>query len=204
MVNNFILLLSLALVVTACGDEKKIITNEQEYVAWLNEKDHGCISEKTVKNVQFSAKYLPTQFLTLREMQMNNYDSIRTDSVRNEYARGISFFFIIKPVNESKDVDIMFADVYNVEGFRERVHDMNFLMADMFSLQYDDKEISPSLFHLENDYGLSNGRGMMMVFPNLDSTEIKNMKLVFDDQLFNTGINKFAFNIDYSLIPEYR
>lgn len=169
------------------------VKNEKEYNVWINSKENGCILKKEIKNISYTAKYLPTSFLVMREKHISE-TILDTDSLQSVYEKGINIYFRIDPLNN--DVDIMYADVYNEEQFHQRVYDMNFNLKEMFSLEYKGERIYPSLFHLENDYGMSKGRGMDIVFPITEKYNLNDeFTLIFDDEIFLTGINKFKFKI---------
>jgi len=193
-------LLLMLVLLYACKAKIKDVASEREYIAWINNPENGCAKEKKLKNIKYTVKFMPPEFQAYKEYlsEGGNYDSLL-----NGYKNSLSVYFRIDPDGDAKDVDIVYADIYNEAEFRQRVYELNFSMREMISVEYGGMSIQPSLFNLENDYGISPGRGANVVFSVGDSIINKgDFTIVFDDEIFYTGVNKFKYSINKKSLPE--
>lgn len=82
----------------------------------------------------------------------------------------------------------------------KRALTMNFDMNEYVSIKTPTQEYRPVLTSMENTYSLKGQRNIYMVFTD-DTAEAELMKapeldFVFNDEIFQTGVNHFVFNQD--------
>lgn len=184
------------LLASACNQSFK---SEQEFYKWLNDHDNGLITTRTTGSIKISVKYLAPEFLAYRELkQTNNYTRELKDSIVNVYKNSLTFLLAIGPDESKEDFDIMTTGVENIVEFNERVKKLNFEIGQFITLKTENGEYKPVLSTLENVYGLTNKRNIYIVFaPNEESKKLlcaQKLDLVFEDDIFLTGINHFKFD----------
>ncbi len=187
---------TLALLFFSCSDKNAGAgLDYTAYMAWINNPVNGCIVEKQVGDLILSAKLLPAPFLALKDIQAQGLDSGAYDSLLSSYSGSASFYFRLQPTGSSESSDLAYVDVTDRNEYVQRVYDMAFNMKHMFYLECGDIELEPVLFHMENDYGLSPGSSMIVVFRADDAAHAcgDNWRFVFSDGLFSSGINMFSF-----------
>ena len=102
----------------------------------------------------------------------------------------------------------MYNGINNFLEFSKRADQMNFDMAQYITLKTDHHTYSPVLTTIENTYGMSNKRNIIIVVAVADSVaqdlySSKQWDLVYEDELFNLGTNHFVFDPkDIKNIPE--
>lgn len=182
------------------GCIKKKVNTVGEYSKWINEPENGLIITKRIKGLEISVKYLPSEYLTFKEITESGDNSEKNaQRIKKEYESAITFLMTIGP-DESKNNnnDIMFEDIKNYKEYSERLLSLNFEMDKNVTLKAAHVELKPVLSALENTYGLSKSRNVMFVFSPNDK-EIENIKkadaidFVYTDELFSLGIMHFNF-----------
>ncbi len=192
----------------SCG---KKISNFEEYLTYLSQKENGIVKEKPIAGILLEVKYLPIEYLVYKDFKNSKKTKkkeLLIDKLYKSYKNTLTFMFTLGP-DENEKFDITRVGVSNYEEFAQRIELMNFNMTNFIYLEYNNTKIAPKLALMENSYGLENKRAIMVSFEVDDNT--KNVflkkhtyKFVYSDQLFNTGINKFTFNKeDINDLPEF-
>lgn len=200
--------LVLILIVFCAGCKQKELTSESAFLKWMHSEENGLCKSKKVNGFVLTAKYLPAEYLTYNELKGKPYTQNEIDSLLNHYNKARTFLFTIAPENSNKaEGDVMFNNVYNGQEYKQRVHQMNFQLEDLFRLKAEEKSFAPVMSAMENIYSLGNQRSLYMVFA--DNEEVKGvleqqeLDLTFSDDIFNTGINHFTFNKeDFDNVPK--
>lgn len=176
---------------------------------YLADKNHGIVKEKAVAGVLMQVKYLPIEYLAYKDFSDKNLPhKLEKQELLESYKNTLSFMLTLGPDKDEK-FDITRVGVSNYEEFAERVEVMNFQMGNFITLEYEGKKITPKLTLMENSYGLANQRVIVVSFEvenNLSNEFMKkrDCKFIFDDGLFFTGQNKFAFKKDeIAQLPEF-
>lgn len=191
----FVLLCSSGL--SGCSDTLK---TEKELFMWLNDAENGLIKVKRINGMKLTAKYLPPEYLVHKELKAaSDPAAANKDSLLNWYKHNYTFLINIAPDEENeKEIDVMKMGVTNYEQYREKFMTMNFDMAQYIHLEVDGQELIPVLTNLENVYGLTRDANIYLVFSPGEQIKKENsaakLDLVFNDEIFNTGINHFTFS----------
>jgi hypothetical protein len=191
----FLLIISLS----SCSG-KKTISDPNEFMKWMNDPENGLVQTKYVSNVKINVKNLPSAYMAYLEMKnLQGQSEQKRDSLIAYYSQSKTFLLTISPDERVKgnSGDIMYRDVTGFEEYKDRSHVMNFEFGDYIDLITDNEKYKPVLSNLENVYGLSSGRKIILVFAekngSQDLSKSKELDLVFTDEIFNTGINHFVF-----------
>ncbi len=139
----------------------------------------------------------------MRELEIDK-TSIRADfdSLKMLCDSSLTFVFTIAPKEENKNIDIVKTGVGSIGEFNEKVDKLNFRMKEDFYLEVGEQKYCPALVTMENDYGITSGRNFIIVFDLEGETqsswiENKVFSLVYEDQVFRSGVINFKFdNID--------
>lgn len=195
---NFLLL---SLIVQSCEHRPSSL---KEYAAYIADPKNGLSKEKKVLDVKISVKFLPPSYLAFREAGAGR--EFLKDSLFSLYKDGMAFLITISPIVNTRGNDIMYRGIHDFQEFKQRAYLMNFKINEYISMQGVDSKFFPLLHNMENTYSLENNRKIYVVFSKADISEIlkkeKTIDLVFDDVIFETGINHFQFekeNIEKAL-----
>lgn len=200
-----LLILCSVLVIVAINHYGNSTTEEmpiKEYLKWINNTDNGLTKSRIVNELELKVKYLPPDYILYQEIDEKGYSSQATlDSLRHQLDQSATFLMSISPVKNSKRWnDITMTGLPNYQAFRERKMTLNFDMSEAILLKTDDFDFVPVLSVMEDVYGLKKGRTFIFVFtPKVIGSKIFNGKVIdfiYDDEIFNTGINHFRFNIN--------
>ncbi|PCJ89985.1 MAG: hypothetical protein COA57_00085 [Flavobacteriales bacterium] len=190
----------------ACNEK---LSSEKEMYQWFNEPENGLMKTKAVNGIKLTVKYLPVEYLAYKELNgMDGYDKTVRDSIMDTYDSSYTFLLTIGPDEESgEDFDIQRLDITNYSEYKDRVMSMNFHIGDCLILRTEHGEFKPVLSAMENVYGLSKHRNIYIVFsPSHEKSELLDVQtfdLIFNDELFETGINHFVFQkTDFEAVPK--
>jgi hypothetical protein len=178
----------------ACGDGRT--TDIHGYYEWMNDPANGCVRTSDINGVRIEMKYLAPAYLQYQRRDGDDQGTQGNDST-------VCFLMSIAP-SDTSGGDIMTHGVVSEGAFTARAMNLNFEIRDMLSIRYGGKEYPVLLTTLENVYGLSKKRDVMLVFPRIPPywSEKADVDIVFDDRIFGTGINHFTFRIrDLHLVP---
>jgi hypothetical protein len=183
-------IITVAVIVVGCGDHAS--TDVQGYYEWMNDPSNGCVRTSTVNGLRLELKYLAPAYL--RYQRERSDSSVVANAPGNDST--VCFLMSIAPA-DSTGGDIMLRGVASDDDFTSRAMNLNFEIKDMVSINYGGHRYPVLLATLENVYGLSKKRDVMLVFPKIQSywKEDGDADLVFDDRIFDTGISHFAFHI---------
>lgn len=179
----------------------------QDYYSYLNDASHGLVQTKRMTPLEFSMKYLPVDFLAYQAVIEETNTSLSKDSLKALYAPSLHFLLKIAPSQDAvQQFDVMTETVSSMSEFKEQAFTINFDLQQLLQLQAIDKKgvvvhtLKPVLVETENTYGLTQHRLVNIVFERsvLEQTwsDIEQLKLVFKDELYETGRHYFAFQMD--------
>lgn len=199
-----IIYIAVLLMIVGCSSPLK---KESELYHWINQTENGLIKNRIVSGYSLTAKYLPTELLTYKELKSLGSGADKVDSIYQVNKNSVTFLLTIGPdENTNQDFDIMKAGITSYEEYNKRVQKMNFELGEYLSLRTANGEYYPVLFDVENIYGLSKSRTISIVFTPLEKNsellQAEKYDLVFNDQIFNTGVNHFVFHKKEMKFPE--
>ena len=195
-VNYFIVVIA---VVFCCSCGKKI-SSVNEFNSFINDAKNGLKISKSVNGVTLSVIYTPPEYLTLKEMESNNYKGKeKYDSLLANNKASASFLMIFGPdeSKENKD-DIMYKGLKNFKEYVERAMTLNFDLEQLVTLNTGSNNYLPVLSSLENTYGLSKDRKVNIVFSSIKGqkklSEETKYDFVYEDETYDIGTLHFEFD----------
>lgn len=181
----------------------------EEYMKWLDKEENGMAKSRFVNGIQIKAKYLPPDYQAYLELKnMPHYSPQQKDSIMNLYRNSVAFMLTLQPDERKKEGErIDTRAVSNYSEYAQRIYDLNFQFAEYVRLDAGGREYKPVLSSMDNVYGLSKGRSIILVFVPDDKADRtlyteKKMDLVYEDELFELGTNHFVFSReDFDQLP---
>lgn len=215
---RFFVLLVATLVLVATGTTGYLLFFDcspmpmDKFTQWMGDSQNGISKDKYVNGLHIRLKYLPTDYLVysdLKNILHTDKNFIPTvavmDSVKQLYALSMTFVLSIGPdERDGIGADVMLRDVHSYSDFVNRAITLNFEMEKFISLRLGSDIYAPVLTNLENTYGLSTARNIVLVFPrpNQHSVDEEVYEIVWNDMLYTTGIHHFVFSArDIESIP---
>ena len=178
---------------TGCGEERLQTTTD--LLEFLDDPENGLVKERHTKEIRWGLKYLPSEYLTLNYLRsLDQYDQKIKDSVVDSYANTICFLLTVAPEQTGSE-DVIYKGIRSSEEFQSRAISLNFAVKDLVTLNYGGLQAPAVVSTMENTYGLSNKRDIMIIFAKDHHAWQKadTFDCVFDDRIFNTGIHHFMF-----------
>lgn len=170
--------------------ESQNTLSEQEYFGYISNPENGLVIKKSVNGINMSARVLPTDYLAFQDYQ----EALDFDSLKNFYNQSLTFTLHLEPDEVVHGASIMSHGVHDEKELKQRAITMNFDMSNYIKLRANNTEYEPVLTTLENTYDLTNGRTVYIVFENTEELgSAEELDLVFEDEMFQTGINHFNF-----------
>jgi hypothetical protein len=174
---------------------------------WINDPENGLVKAKDVEGIKLTVKYLPAEFLALKETKEEGGNDNFYDSLLNFYKKSHTFLLSIASKENENTNDPMYKDLQGYTDYKQRALEMNFDMNEYVSIKTASKEYRPVLFSMENSYGLKGQRNIYLVFtddaPTNQLMKEQELDFIFEDEIFQTGTNHFVFSQrDFNSIPE--
>jgi hypothetical protein len=163
----------------------------------MGDERHGVMVSRQIGDVRLKLQWLPPELLVYQDFRHDGpvCDKYWRDSVTNQYRRTLAFLLTVESVNSQED--ILWKNIATQEEFKNRVYQLNFRMNELVRLEANGQVYSPVLHVLENDYGFAHARKIHLVFADADDSQelsrTSQYKVVFEDELFMTGISQFVF-----------
>lgn len=181
-----------------CG--KKELRKVEDYLSFVNSEENGLVIKKQVNGFEIKLTYLSPDYLAYRETASENKAGKEAiDSLKNFYSKTMTFMMTITPDEQKrKGEDAVLYGIRNYAKYKERLYNLNFEIEDNISLETGSLSLTPVLTSFENSYGLTSGRSLLFVFAPGEKEQpefyhSETVDFIFDDELFDTGINHFTF-----------
>jgi hypothetical protein len=187
----------LALCLTSCQGD---IRDMKSLYHWINDPEHGMIKSKNVNGLTITVKYLPAEFLALKEAKSIQPTGMKVyDSLLGAYKKSHTFLLSFG-YEDNKTDDPMYNGLKDFSEFKQRAATLNFDMNELISIRTEHDEFRPVLASMENTYGLKSQRDIYLVFTDESPANAlqkdEALDFVFRDEIFQTGINHFVFQQD--------
>ncbi|MFN3402660.1 MAG: hypothetical protein ACK40G_01105 [Cytophagaceae bacterium] len=180
---------------------KSDFTSEKQMHAWINNPENGIIKSKTIGDLSYTIKYLPPEFLAFNELKRSEKTSqAYIDSLILYYNGSLTFLLTIEVKDAPNGNSPLTMNINNYAEYKDRIEKLNFELDDFLTLVVNEKNFKPLVWTLENTYNIGNKSNLFIVFgDNVNGENLlnnQNLELVFNDELFMTGINKFNFDTE--------
>lgn len=193
--NRFFVILFFGALLQACSGKK--VSNAEDYSMYLNNEANGFKKSKKVGDMLISVKYLPVDFLALKDLDSDK-NKKKYDSLINSYKSSTTFLLSFQTIKGQSGEDVMTKGIENFEQYVERTMTLNFDLESKTKIVVNNKEYTPVLSSLENTYGLSKSRNVYLVFAdpslNKELANANRVDFVYSDDLYNVGILHFGFD----------
>lgn len=178
------------------GCASHTVSDVQGYQQWFAEKENPCRTSKRVVDMLISMKYLPPEFLALKDHEAAG-GKLSYDSLYNNYKHSVTFLMSFVSIQGQEGEDVMYKDLSNYKEYLERNMTLNFDMESRVQLKSDFGSCYPVLSSMENTYGLSKGRDVYLVFSSREESydlyKQPYWDLIYQDDIYQTGILHFTF-----------
>ena len=190
---------------------KSKLSSEKEFYKYWSDSSNGLFHKKSVNGFELTMKYMPHEYLMFNEIQNKPIGEKEYEELKKKYANTLSFLMTIAPESSTNFSSTDQVEKYNIgslEEFKDRMLELNFGMKEYIHLKTSAGEkYHPILATMENVYTLDNKKNIVIVFGDIKEGKsiLENEKLdvVFEDKMFDTGINHFVFEKENLLnIPE--
>lgn len=165
--------------------------DKESLLAYLKKEENGLLQKKSIKGIDFTVMYQPSQLMAYREsstaVDLNKYD---------EY-----LYFILSLSANGEEI---LNQMGNHARFSEMVSQLSFGMGEKIRLVTSTGNEIPLLdVHHARTYGMAGANQLMLIFKRDETGEAEWIKLQLQDFGLNTGDVSFKFNInDLKKIPE--
>lgn len=185
------------------------LKDHKAYISYLVDPKNGLIKEKNVGGICYTIRYMPSHLLAFNQAgAVGMLSSVSRDSLVRQYEQSLTFVIHVGPA-QGEDFDVMRLGVRSYAEFAERMERFAFKAQDWVSIETPAGTTSPVIARMENVNAFERGRNFVVVFASEKGTtnDLRRQDLVlcYDDQLFNTGVNKFTFKAsDMEAVPVLR
>jgi hypothetical protein len=191
-----------------CACHPSVIYEPRRYVNYLMDPDNGLIKEKSIAGVKIRVRYLPSEYIAYTILKGKPGSQAFKDSVRSVYENSVTFLMTIGP-DDTESFDITRVGISNYGEYTDRMEEMLFYMQQRIQLLSQDSAHRPSITRMENINAQANSRDFIVVFGSDRQSESdlrkNDMCFIYNDELFDTGINKFLFRErNIRALPEFK
>jgi hypothetical protein len=161
------------------------------FITYCNSDKSGLIQKRTFGTVLFSLKYEPVEYKALIDLH-NEKQSLSTDNfnkVKKEYEGLYYFVFKMEAVDSEKSPIKSLAR--NEEDLSKLQQYCQSNLAKDFYLESGGTKIPCVIFHIEDDYNITNTNLISIAFETKNIDADKDLVFVFNDPFFNHGLIKF-------------
>ena len=168
----------------------------QEYVKWVENKDNGLKSQRTIDHFLYTVQYQPSQYMVMKDVRDATISQNEMDEKAKEYDPYQFYAFTIKDTTGTDE--LLKLDIRSSEEYYARIdYFSNGMQRNVFLI--DDKDTLPCvMFHFERSFGLAPECRFMLGFNKSKKNKYENSDkvLVYEDNVFGTGIIKIRIDGD--------
>ncbi|MFZ6052359.1 hypothetical protein [Halocola ammonii] len=192
---SLLFVLSLLLIVGCKNDFD--INNQKDFKVAINSVESGLTSKRQTKDLELSATLIPAAYQALTNYDHQDTTINLVEEELDYYSKSLSFTFKITSI-KAQSVNPIFERLNSYQDYKNRVHDLNFRLEEMFHLDIGGERYPPALFHFEGNQGFDREVRFNLVFSPSSAEDGlfysgDQVKLVFKDNEFGTGIHQFNF-----------
>ena len=171
-----------------------VSVNPDEFISYCGNEENGLIQKRTFNNISYSLKYEPIEYKAINELNDTHLAISKQnfDSLKKEYEGLVYIVFKIENTGSNKSP---------VKSIARTEQDLSKLtqycqsnLSNDFYLESGDRKIPAVIFHIEDDYSLSNFNLMSMAFDSKQIDADKDLVFVHNDPFFNNGPIKFSIS----------
>lgn len=207
---NRLIAIGLLLLMLSCT--KTSFKSERDFYRWANDSENGLIKKRSANGFELTVKYLPPEYLAYIEAGKQKRAAVDSTLI-NDFKDSKTFLLTIDFSDEKQRKlyadNVMHYGVSDMADYKERVHKLNFNMKEQIYIKTTDgKKLHPVLATMENIYHISSKKSLYLVFTDkdeqVDLNQSQTLDLVFEDDVFDTGINHFVFDgKEINVLPKF-
>ncbi len=182
----------LFLLLSVAGCTRTHTNDQTEYLAWLNDLEHGLHQVRTINGLRIAVKYLPPEYRAYQELQGGGTSAER-EAAKRRCESSMAFLLSVsrdssQPVTEAVDPRMVMQQGIMLDA----------MVKDHMTLRADGSAYTPVLTALDNNAGMSETINVMVLYVD-DAGKGKlvgaeHYDVALDDALFGTGITHFIFS----------
>lgn len=166
-------------------------TNPSGFVSYCNDEENGLIQKRIFDPIIYSLKYEPIEYKVIIELNAERKLITRSDFdvLKSEYEGLLYFVFKIENSNSEKSP---------IKALAKSPEDLSKLnkycqsrLSNDFYLESNNVKIPSVIFHLEDDYSLTNFNLISIAFESKNIDFNSDISFVYNDPFFNNGLIKF-------------
>ena len=183
---------ALLLLVGACT-QTEVLYDTKAYMSWFSKPEHGWVKKHQVNGLRLKARLLPAEYMACRIWN----STTAWDSLLQSYEGSLCLVLSFAPDREyGHSGDVMWKDLNGYEAYVQRSLEMNFNLQNDCELKLNGQAYKPALAHLENTYGLTQDRNLVLVFKaeELEAAADEVLEFSYHDHIFGTGSTHFRFD----------
>ncbi|HBS88496.1 MAG TPA: hypothetical protein DEA97_18195 [Bacteroidales bacterium] len=202
MKKNFLTII-IALLFFSCQKTLEDFSDLKDLFAYLENPENGLAKEKTINNVRVKVKYLPSEYMMIKDNPGVLSDNKTVDSLMEGYNRNLYLLVSFEPATEQTG-DVVYEGLSDYREYSQRMNNLNFKMDGQFFINDGKTKHYAVSAGFENVYSLKDSRELLLIFRNRDMfMELDRIDLVYEDNVFETGINHYVFMVqDIKKLPK--
>jgi hypothetical protein len=199
---------SIALLLTGCAARSRDRVDLGFLEGYARNAENGLTRSRAVNGIRTTVSLVPPVVGALREWKRST-DTCgpALDQLIDQHNDQLSFVLNLAADGEHAQGDVMYAGVTDLESYKQQAFNLNFSWDQYVELRCGDQRYAPVLSTLENTYGLTHDRNVVLVFapPTTGDSAFyasETLDLVVHDAWFGTGSQHFKFQrADLQKVP---
>lgn len=165
------------------------LTSINEYTAFYKNENKEYIRQQKSKGLEYTATYLPHEVLILK--RNSSISEVELQAELKKYNPLDWVFDYTIELNVDVPTDILKYNIDNINDYRKRIQQLSATGEKLFHLEVDGNEKLPcKQVVFDRTYGLSNKLSLRLFFRVNKETAGKQVKCIFNDEIFGGGIIK--------------
>jgi len=173
---------------------KQAPTNLSAYKNWFASTENGYVKTRQVGQLEYKVMYTPAEYLVsnnLSDQQVYTQDALEAQLAA--YSTGRNFILQVgfNTPEPAAGEALIAAQAASYEQYAERIQNLAFKLKERAKLVAGGDTCAPTIYHYERGFELAKRQTFLFSFPA--PTASSEFTFIFDDPLFETGLNKFHF-----------
>lgn len=190
MGNKYIYILCFILLgcIQSCAPSK---LGPDDFISFCNDKDHGLIQTRPFNAVLYSLKYEPIEYKAIMDLKNSNIPVSRLNFEKTVKEYEGLYYFTFKMEHTGSDKSPIKSIIQSEADLAKVNQYCQSALTNDFYLESGTDKIPCVLFHLEDDYHISNYNIMSLAFEKDKVDMTQDIVFVFNDPFFKSGTLKF-------------
>jgi hypothetical protein len=195
---RFVAFITIATHLVSCT--RTVPTGRHQLSEYVAAEESGLSRSRSANGVRTSVTLHPPELSALRELsEGTDLDPVQLKPLIQSYRQQLYFVVNLAVDQAEPSTDIMYAGVRDINAFRRQAYDLNFGWSEMALLRCGSRTYRPQLSTLENTYGLTKDRNIILVFTptepeDRDFYSSDTIELELTNDVFGTGTQSFKFH----------